>query len=163
MIEGITDAPRRTVGFKKLGLTIEVPAPYSEGRPLRANEAEVLNQTLTENIRNNLSKAIKEAHEAGKSPEEIQALVDAYVAEYDFGVRRTSAGPVDPVEKEALKLAREAVRKAFKAKGYNPADHKDQIEEMAKQALEEYPDFRERARTIVEAKSGTALDALINV
>ncbi len=154
----IDGADRQAITIK--GVQLTVPVPYKEGHPLRTNEASVLNQTYAENLRNNLAKDIAKAvDDAGGDTAKVdvaglQTLVDSYIPDYDFGVRRLGAGPIDPVEKEALRLAKEQVRDAFRAKGYNLRDVGGEvINTRAAEAVEAYPQFRKLAEQNVKAKA----------
>lgn len=114
------------------GQTVSLIAPYAEGHVVTEAEASMLNQTLAENIGNNLRQTIKDGpvDADGKptgeawTPEALQALVDEYTAGYEPGVRSGGGGGrvTDPVEREARKIAREKVAAAVKAKGYKQAD-----------------------------------------
>ena len=76
------------------GFELSVAVPYAEGSVLQANEAEALNQTLTENLRNNFATRLRqrqdEAAQEGTTYEpdmgELQAEFDEYVSTYEFGV-----------------------------------------------------------------------------
>lgn len=93
------------------GKNFEISQPYVEGHVVTAIEARVLNQTRSENIGNNVRKALKEAIEAGKSDSELIDLVAAVDAEYAFTAAGTrAAAKLDPIEREARKIAREQVR-----------------------------------------------------
>lgn len=125
-----------------LGEKFEITAPYAEGQTLTAVEARVLNQTRAENIGNNLRKVVKEAQEKNDLSG-VAEKVAAFDAEYTFSMPGQSAPRiVDPVEREALKLAREYVGNKLKAaygislKGIHP-NFKDQPEEDAKAASAE--------------------------
>lgn len=81
---------------------------YEEGHEITAGEASALNQTMRENIRNNLAK--KEGL--------TQEQVDAYATEYQFGVRTPGTGrTTDPVISEFMRLARQKIKDALKAAG----------------------------------------------
>lgn len=90
------------------GSAFTVMERYEEGHELTAGEASALNQTLRENVRNNLAK--KEGL--------TQEQVDAYATEYQFGVRTTGAGRTsDPVMAEYMRLAKDKIKQMLKAKG----------------------------------------------
>lgn len=96
------------------GETFEISTPFVEGHVLTAGEAHHLNQTRVENIRNNSAKSIKAALETGdpKKLAEARAAVIAYDAEYVFsvgGARGEAAPKLDPVEREARKIAKQIV------------------------------------------------------
>src|SRR5262245_52038090 len=92
----------------------EIDAPYKEGYQLKANEAAAMNQLLAENIRNNMATTVRNAKlkAAGWSDEqiktskveqmspvveitqlseaqhaELQATIDEYTLQYEFGIR----------------------------------------------------------------------------
>ena len=87
-----------------LGLRFNVQSPYSAGHVCTKGEATALNQKRLESIRNHL--AVK-----AKDGALTQADVDAYAASYVFGERTARRRTNDPVEAEALELARRLVRK----------------------------------------------------
>jgi hypothetical protein len=82
-----------------LGLRFNVQSPYSAGHVCTKGEASALNQKRLESIRNKLAVTAKDRTLT-------QADVDAYAASYVFGERTN-----DPIEAEALELARRLVRK----------------------------------------------------
>lgn len=88
--------------------------PYTAGHQITEAEAKVLNQTRAENMGNNLRAAVKAAIEKG---EDALALVTDYASKYTFAMGGSSRTPVDPLERECLKVAREAVRDALAEQG----------------------------------------------
>lgn len=93
------------------GVAFEISQPYAEGHVITEAEARVLNQTRSENIGNNLRAKLKEMADAGASEAELQALVAEKDAEYVFTLSNARASRVlDPVEKEANKIARELLK-----------------------------------------------------
>jgi hypothetical protein len=86
-----------------LGLRFNVPSPYSAGHVCTKGEARALNQKRLESIRSHLAVTAKDRALT-------QADVDAYASSYVFG-ERTARRTNDPVEAEALELARRLVRK----------------------------------------------------
>lgn len=121
------------------GEQFTISQPYAEGHVLTAAEARSLNQTRSENIGNNLRKAIEEAKKAGKSADEMAKLVSEYDTAYSFAMPGAGGTPriVDPIEREARKLAREVVGARLKElyqiglSGIHP-DYKDMPEEEGK-------------------------------
>jgi len=88
------------------GNVFTVMERYEEGHELTAGEASALNQTMRENVRNNLAK--KEGLDQG--------YVDQYATEYQFGVRTPGTGrTTDPVITEFMRLARQKIKEALKA------------------------------------------------
>lgn len=137
-----TDAPRneRQIGSKGgPSFKVQVSAPFSTGHVCSEAEASILNQTLAENVSNNLRAKLVEGRpaieanaETGQkaeaarpwTPEEAQALVDKYLAEYEPGVRTGGGTPrvTDPVEREAINLAGERVDAFLDSKGLKRKD-----------------------------------------
>lgn len=97
------------------GKPFSVEARYAEGHTLSANEASALNQVLFENLRNNFASKAKEGAD--------QAAFDAYASSYQFGVRTGGGGSRDPIEQEAMSIARDTVRDAIKRAGKKLADY----------------------------------------
>lgn len=100
------------------GVICSVSTPYEEGHTITQAEAAALNQTRSENIRNNLAAKIKkvldgvEAKEATKPQlEEIGKLVSEYDAEYVFTLASVGGGrrTLDPFERMCHKIARDAI------------------------------------------------------
>ena len=87
-----------------LGLRFDVRAPYSAGHVCTKEEARALNQKRLEIIRNSLAVTAKD-----RAP--TQADVDVYAALCVFGESTARRRTNDPVESEALELARQLVRK----------------------------------------------------
>jgi hypothetical protein len=121
------------------GHVFSVPLRYEAGHVITEGEASALNQTLCENVRNNLAPKIKKEHEAlgeGQSlnVDDWQTKVTEYGTSYEFGVRGVSVA-VDPLDAEIQRMAKAAVKlalgEAIKAK--NPKypgklkDYEDQI------------------------------------
>lgn len=93
------------------GLQFEISEPYAEGHQISAIEARVLNQTRSENIGNNTRAKIKEMQEGNVSEQEIADYVSSVDTEYQFTAAGVSASrKLDPVEREAVKLARELLK-----------------------------------------------------
>jgi hypothetical protein len=114
------------------GNPFTIPDRYEEGHELSAGEASALNQTLRENVRNNLSK--KEGL--------TQEAVNEYAASYQFGIRAAGAGrTADPVMAEALRMARAQIKEKLKTSGKKPSDYSaEAINTAAKNALQ-HPQF----------------------
>lgn len=158
------ETPRSDITIQ--GATFAAPEPYTEGHTLSANEAAALNQLLQENLRNNFAGKVKAALEAVGGAvdkldiEALQTEFDAYAAEYEFGARRSGTRtPVDPVGREAVRLAKKKINEALKAKGIKA----DQLPEgkydeyVAAYAARE--DVIAAAKTIVEStKSVSGID-----
>lgn len=148
---------RNEISIQKVRLT--VIRPYVEGHTLTEAEANVLNQTLAENFRNNFAGSVKaEIERAAAAGEEVNATalqeeLDSYMADYEFGSRRVGAGRtiLDPIEREAINIAKGMVRSALKAKNLQATA--EQIQTYAEQLLEKKPSILERAATIVAERN----------
>lgn len=100
------------------GMEFEISQPYNEGHTISAIEARVLNQTRAENIGNNARAKIKEMQEAGNTEDEIRDYVAQLDSSYVFTAAGVSAARrLDPVEREANKLARELLKTHLAATG----------------------------------------------
>lgn len=145
------------------GLVFKIPSPFAEGHVVTANEAAALNQTFRENIRNNFASKAKSGKEAGTSPEALQADLDKYISEYEFGVRHGGGGArvVDPIEREVRDIATAAVLAALQKAGVAKKDvSKEQLKQKVDEAIEKYgPKLRQKAKAAVEARN-SALSGL---
>lgn len=100
------------------GLQFEISEPYAEGHTVTAIEARVLNQTRSENVGNNTRAKIKEMQEANASEQEIAEYVSSVDTEYAFTAAGVSASrKLDPVEREAVKIARELLKAHLASSG----------------------------------------------
>jgi hypothetical protein len=130
------------------GKPYTVEPRYAEGHVLNANEASALNQTFFENLRNNFANKAKEGAD--------QAAFDEYASSYQFGVR-TGGGSRDPVETEAMNLARDAIKDLIKKQGKNISDYPAKaISEAAAKLLDRDPSYRELAKRRVEEMQSAA-------
>lgn len=147
------------------GQTFNVEPRYTEGYTLKANEAGALNQTYFENLRNNFAKQVKDGMEANVGLDVLQSKLDAYAAEYEFGVRTGGGGgrSGDPVLSEAMSIARDRVRAAIKSKGRKLSDYSaEQITTGARKLLDTQGadgEIMQAARQRVEAEKQAAQSA----
>jgi hypothetical protein len=95
-----------------LGLRFNVSSQYSAGHICTKGEAGALNRKRLESIRNKLAVTAKDRALT-------QADVDAYASSYVFGERTAGRHTSDPVQAEALELARRLVRKAGQSRREN--------------------------------------------
>ncbi len=139
------------------GQNFMIPRPFNEGHVCTANEAGVLNQTLAENTRNNWSDRVKKQVEDGSFDHpKMQAEIDSYLEDYDFG-KRGGRGPTDPVEREALSIARDLIKTALREKGLKLADiETDDINRLAEEAIASNPDITKEAKRRVDQRSKIA-------
>ena len=147
------------------GLTFSYSARYAEGHPLTQVEANALNQLMGENLRNNFASQIKKAvdaqpkDEAGNpvplSPDQIAKLQSdfaAYAASYEFSAARGPRSVVDPVEREARKMAKTILLNQLKAKGIDVKSLAEgKLDELIDALLEKQPAIRERAKQYVDS------------
>lgn len=146
--ENVTRVERTIGSAEGPNFTVLVPQPYSAGsHELSVGEASALNQTIAENLSNNLRKKLVEGNpdEDGRqwTDAEAQKIVDDYLADYEIGVRRAGSGVArvtDPVEREARKIARQKAVSYIKENGGRPSDFDldpiiDQIFEANKDVL----------------------------
>ena len=141
------------------GATFQVPNPYSVGHTVTAGEADALNQTFHENVRNNLAKKAKEGTLT-------QEEVDRYADSYEFGVRvGGGGGPRDPVRTRAMEIARDKVKGALRKKYGKEATNfsAKQISSLAADALEKHPEWTDIARQQVAEEAALAEEALEDV
>jgi|SRR5215469_267820 len=162
------------------GLEFNVDYPYSPGpQELTPGEASALNQTRAENLRNNFAAQIKalieEYRETNKLPddEEISPTVldkdsldkafAEYADKYEFGVRQLGGGrvPMDPVEREAWKIAEAKVKEALKASNVKLTSvSKEKMSELIEAVIAKYPDITEEAKRRVSAVGAIVIEDL---
>lgn len=139
------------------GHDFEIEVPYATGHQLTEKEASQLNQVYLENIGNNFRTKVKEMLEGGSTTDAIQAELDKYAADYEFGTRRTSGGPrkaADPVQKEMHALARKALTEFFAKKDVKYSDlSADEKAEAMKTYLDRHGD---KIRPIAERRVADA-------
>jgi hypothetical protein len=121
------------------GETHRVIQPYEEGHVLSVAEAQALNQTYAENIRNNMAPKLKAHKDAGTYDADLfQSEVDAYTETYVFGFRPSRTG--DPVMREALAIAKEKVLTAIANAGRKKTDYTSEaITAKAHETVAKYP------------------------
>lgn len=151
MPEVTKETPRET--YTIAGKSHAIAQPYHTEHKLTPGEVSQLNQVYAENVRNNLATKVKSEEEAGTyDAEAFQAFVDDYCESYEMGVRTGGGRSGDPVQAEALNIARDLVRKAIRTKGLKLADvPAAKITALAKAAIEKNPHILETARQRVEA------------
>ena len=138
--------------------SFSVPKPFAEGHVCTASESGVLNQTLAENTRNNWNERVKKGLETATEKEpfdhvKMQAEIDEYLESYDFGVRR-GRGPTDPVEREALNIGKDIVKRALREKNFKVADiDASEITRLAEEVVAKNPDITKEAKRRVEQRN----------
>lgn len=144
------------------GLVFQSPNRYAEGHVLTSGEASAMNQLLSENLRNNFATQVKKAQTEGEAA--IAALPTAftsYAEGYEFsGKRRASAG-VDPIEREARKLAKADLLAALRGKGVKISDYpEDLLEEKVKTLVASRPKYMETAKARLDLLNKLASDSM---
>lgn len=170
------EAPAKTKEITIQNIPFTVNMPYAAGHVLNAAEADSLNQTRAENLRNNFASTIKAKLDELKKETpareeldeaELEALrtqFDTYEASYEFQGRRAGRAPLDPVKREATKMARETITAALKAKNLTPAQLVEgKMDELIQKYLEGHPEVTDEAKRRVEAVKSLATDALDGV
>lgn len=98
------------------GQEFPISQPYSEGHVCTAAEAKTLNQTRSENIGNNMRSTVLDALAAAEKGDNskldaLPAAIAKYDAEYTFTLANVGAArKLDPEEREAMAIAKEALR-----------------------------------------------------
>ena len=139
----------------------QINAPYVAGHALTEIEANVLNRVFCENISNNVRKKLAESED--KSFAALDAIVQAKAVDYAF-TQREAAEPrekLSPVEREALTLILDAIKRKLTAAGKNPKDYKaEDLKSKAKEILasEKGAPFLEKAKKIVASRQKAADD-----
>jgi hypothetical protein len=140
------------------GIVVNVAQPYAEGHVLSALEAEKLNHVLADNIRTSLMSKLKRLEDV--DAEKVGAEFQSYADSYSFVVRSPKA-TVDPVTKEAMKIAKEQVLAAIRSKGGDPKDYSaERISEYVSIVLQKKPEIREEAARRVSSSREMASDLL---
>ncbi len=152
------------------GHSFTVPLRYEEGHELTANEASALNQTYHENLRNNFAKKVETAKNGGDLVADatvladLQAELDKYAEEYEFGGARGGGFRGDPVMTEAMRIAREKIYEHLKKKGKKRKDvESGTITEAAKKLIEKTPAILALAKQRVEETRAAASSELDDV
>ena len=145
-----------------------IPQPYAAGHTLTEGEARAMNQVLAENIRNNMAPKVKAAIEGtakddAPTIETIDQFVADYAASYEFNATATSAGGgrvTDPLEVEAIAIAREILKGALRAKGIPYAKVPAEIRDQKIALLAAQEATVKEARKRLEARRKAAESAL---
>lgn len=115
----------KTILIDKVEVTVS--APYAAGHVITEAEAKALNQTRAENIGNSFRAKIKAAKEGkdGATLESVLAEIATYDASYVFTARTAAArATMTPVEKEAMRIARQVLADKLRAAGLTLKDYK---------------------------------------
>lgn len=153
----VKNAPKESAKVQRI--PVKVPAPFKEGYSLRQKDADALNAYYVNCVRNaiapRIAKLVKQAGGEDKvDAKTIQAEIDNFVLEYDFGMG--GGRTADPVEHEMMEIARNLVRKAIEKKGGKVSDYKAKdISEQARKLTQHDthgPKIRAQAEKIVQQR-----------
>ena len=135
---------------------------FATGHVLNEAEAAAMNQLRFENIRNNTAskvKAAKEgtAKEGDPTSETIAQFVADYAAAYQFtkanaGERRSA----DPIDREAIVVARELFKAALAKKNISYAKVEAEARDAKIAEIAAMPKVREEAKSRVKARQKAA-------
>lgn len=153
------------------GSIFTVSQPYTEGHVITEAEAKALNQVRAENIRNNMASKVKAAtegtaKEGEPTAETIAQAVADYDASYIFTLASVGGGrkPSDPVEVEALRIARGTFSDWAASKKLTVKAIKEKIGDEAYDAkiaeIAERDDVVKEAKRRVKARQATAENAM---
>jgi hypothetical protein len=155
------------------GHQFEIPeavlAKYAVGYTLSTEgEVNLIRQTITENLRNNFASKVKAVNGGELTDEQhadLQRQFGEYAEKYEPGTRTAGAPRVvrDPVEREMLKLAKDAISRAYMAK-YNEKIDKDLLADKAEELLQaKHDEYAKRARAIIKQREQAGADDLASV
>lgn len=154
------------------GHVFAVPQPFAAGHVLTEGEAKALNQTFAENIRNNMAAKVKAAFDAEKAPAEgeptadnIADYISAYANSYEFTIASVAAAKriTDPIEREALAVAKELLSEALRQRGLTLAKIEKEARDAKIAEIAERPEIIKEAKKRVEdraKKAGSLLEGL---
>lgn len=130
----MADPKTIAIGTKEQKLEFQVPQPYSEGHKINAVEANVLNQTMAENIGNNFRARVQATltgAEGAMSESDLRAAFDDYASKYEFTLASAGGGrsTMTPLERECRKLAKGIVTALLTKEGRK-------VKEVEKEAFE---------------------------
>ena len=151
-----------------LDQVFSISAPYAAGHVLLEAEAKALNQTRAENIGNNFRKKVKAAldgiplKEGGPIPTlaDITAEIAAYDATYNCSMPSAGREPIDPVEREAKKIATQIVSEKIRASGRKIKDVDEDKFDGAVAKIMEREDVQAEAKRRVKAQKKAVTESL---
>lgn len=147
------------------GFEFEILTPYAEGHVVNEAEAKALNQTRLENVRNNAARVVKAAtDDEGNLVDEaaVRAQIAEYDANYVFTLASVGGGrkPSDPVEAEALRMARAAITAQLRTAGRKVKDIDKDVLDAAVAKLASQDNLRKAAAKAVKERTALAEGAL---
>jgi len=162
--------------LKIQGMIFPFSPRYAEGHVLSNEEAKVMNQTLGENLRNNFASRIRaavteieKATPAGEAArsftaeelEKFQTDFTAYQSTYIFKAPRQGPGPLDPIEREMQKIAKNIILSALETNRTKVSTLPEgQMAAWIKTLCAEKPEIREEAMRRVEVTKSASSDLL---
>ena len=99
------------------GISLNISEPYSSGQTLGPTEAKVLNKIRAKNFTNTIRSKVADLIQEELSEEQIQTLV----TDMDSCYVPSSSSILDPIEREALKLAADMVKSHLLETGRRPS------------------------------------------
>ncbi len=148
------------------GVTFDAPERFKEGHVLTAVEASALNQTYYENLTNNFSPKVKKLKKNGDViPEDllvgIKGEFEVYARDYQFRGKALSKAPTDPIGAIAVKLAREKINEALRAKGIKKENLPEgRFDELVNELALTNEVIRAEAKRRLEAMNSISTDVL---
>lgn len=146
------------------GAVFELADVYAEGHVCSPMEAKALNQTRSENIRNNFAGRVKEAKgDAESLPDaaknKLQTELNDYATKYEFSVGIGGAR-LDPIQKEAKQIAVTLVdgviaKSGTSVKAYKDTKGKDKYDALVADVMER-EDVVKKAEKIVKEREALA-------
>lgn len=163
--------PSQTQTITIQDINFEAPQPYAAGHTLSEVEAGVLNQALAENLRNNFAKKVKDARAGLASTDSLsaeklatlKAEFDSYAGSYVFKAKGAPRQPLDPIQREAEKIATGLLNAALNKKGSKRADLPEGRWELLLAEVAAKPTVRAEAERRVAAAKSVAADALVDL
>jgi len=152
-----------------IGFPVEVLEPYKEGHKVNAAEADVLNQTRSQNIGNNIRDELRElvglpegtSKASAPQIEQFQEAVQAKVTEYDKDYTLSGGGRRqvrDPLGRITWRLAGEALMNYLRETGQQRKDFTDEQwnAERERLAAEDKPILEAAKKELAAAQALTA-------
>jgi hypothetical protein len=132
-----------------------------------AEQITIAGHPFNENLRNNFAKRVEDQKNGAERVEdedvlaELQAQLDKYAEEYQFGVRTGGGAVRDPVMSEAMRIAKDKIWEHLKRKGVKRKDvEAPKVTEAAKKLLDKNPEIMELAKQRVAETQAAAASEL---
>lgn len=158
-----------TIQSHKFEVPDGVLAQFTPGQSIELDEgtASTLRQVLCENLRNNFAGKVKETLNGSErltdeQLAELQSSFNEYAQTYRFGVRsvRGERKAIDPLERVMIRLAKEDISRAFKAR-HGKKIEKEQLDNAVETLLQnKHDDYAKRAKAIMRETDRVSENAL---